>query len=74
MTQKGGQWRVDGKADRRFARNLAQAPSKVPVHPEPIAEIDLARLIAVLDQPPHRQLWAFTRRETPRADVNAGHV
>ena len=74
VTQKGGQRRVNRQADSRLASGLAQAPGEVPVHPEPIAEVDLARLVATVDQLLYRRLWALARGQAPRADVNGRHV
>jgi hypothetical protein len=40
---------VDREFDSRFAGKLAQAPGEGQVHPESIAEVDLARVIAALE-------------------------
>ena len=74
VTEKGGERRVDGEADCRLASDVAQTPGKVPVHPEPIAEVDLARVIAALDQLLDRRLWTLARRQPARADTNGRHV
>src|SRR5438552_15799574 len=73
VTQKGGERRVNRQAESRLAGSLAQAPSEVPVHPEPIAEIDLTGVVAALDQPLNRRLWALARGQPAGADMNGRH-
>src|SRR5207253_7117152 len=74
VTKKGGQRRVDREADSGLASSLPEASGEVPVHPEPIAEVDLARVIAPLDRLLHGCLWALARRQPPGADTKDGHV
>jgi len=50
VTHEAGERRVDGQADRGFASELTQTPGEVPVHPETLAEVDLARVIAASNQ------------------------
>src|SRR5205823_4414187 len=61
VTHKAGERRVDREADRCSAGDLAQTPSEVPIHPEPIAEVDLARVEAALSQLLHRRRGALAR-------------
>src|SRR5206468_4574393 len=42
VTHKAGEWRMDRETDRGLASDLAKASGKLPVHPETIAEVDLA--------------------------------
>jgi len=50
VTHEAGERRVDRETDRGLASDLAQTSSEVPVHPEPIAEVDLARVISAPNQ------------------------
>ena len=50
VTHKAGERGMDRQTDRGLASDLAQTPSEIPVHPETIAEVDLARVIAAPKQ------------------------
>src|SRR5207249_10335262 len=63
VTHEAGEWRVDRETDRGLASDLAQTPGEIPVHPETIAEVDLARVIAALNQLLHGRFGAIARRE-----------
>ena len=50
VAHEAGEWSVDRETDRGLASHLAQTPSEIPVHPETIAEVDLARVIPAPNQ------------------------
>src|SRR2546428_10443299 len=70
VTEKRGQRRVDGQGQARVLRQRAQSPRIFPIHPEPVAEIDLAGVIAAFDERRDRRRRIVARRNASWADAN----
>src|SRR5262249_17695370 len=68
------QWGVDGERDVILARELAEAPGPVVVHPEAALEVDLAGGVAALEEDRDRLVGAVVRGDARRAEPDFAHA
>ena len=66
--------RVDGQRDVVLARELAEPLRQRVVHPEAALEVDLARVVAALEQELDRLLGGLARRHAGGADADPSHA
>ena len=74
VAHEAGDRRVDGERDVVLPGELAEALGPRVVHPELALEVDLAGVVAPLEEQRHGLLGAFARGNAGRADAGLRHA
>jgi hypothetical protein len=73
MAHEAEERRMHGERDVVLACQLAQPLGPRVVHPEPRLEVDLARVVAALEQRLDRRLGGLPRQDPGGAEAQPGH-